>query len=312
MLARVAPRILCLAFGLVLTACTATQTQQILEQPGDLPQRAEIEEVPFFPQEDYYCGPAALAMVLAWSGQAVTTADLVPQVYTPGREGTLRSDILSAARRNGRLAVEVTRLDNLLRELEAGHPVLVFQNLGLAWLPQWHFAVAVGYDLPGKALVLRSGLERRRQTPLATFEHTWARGDHWALVVLPPDQLPATAREQEVLLAAAGLERAKRLAAAETAYTTALERWPQSFPAFMGLGNVHYARSNPQGAERAFRRALELRPESAAAWNNLAYALKQAGQQTEALAAAERAVELAGEDRERYRDSLREIKGEDS
>ncbi len=84
---------------LVLGACTAPQTARLVQDPGDLPPRAEVAEVPFFAQERYYCGPAALAMVLAWSDLPVTQEDLVPQVYTPGREGSLQSDVLSAARR---------------------------------------------------------------------------------------------------------------------------------------------------------------------------------------------------------------------
>ena len=85
----------------------------------------------------------------------------------------------------------VDNLADLLAELDAGHPVLVFQNLALDWSPQWHFAVAVGYDLDSGDLILRSGTERRRVTRLSTFEFTWRRGDYWALVVLPPDRLPA-------------------------------------------------------------------------------------------------------------------------
>src|SRR2546422_3737218 len=46
--------------------------------------------------------------------------------------------------RSGQLAVPVTTLSDLLAEVAAGHPVLVFQNLGLHWIPRWHFAVAVG------------------------------------------------------------------------------------------------------------------------------------------------------------------------
>jgi len=33
--------------------------------PDGVPQRVEWTDVPFFPQEDYQCGPAALATVLA-------------------------------------------------------------------------------------------------------------------------------------------------------------------------------------------------------------------------------------------------------
>lgn len=296
---------LILAFG--LTACAATQTERLLKQPGGLPPRAEIAEVPFFPQERYYCGPAALAMVLAWSGLPVTAEDLVPQVYTPGREGSLRSDILGGTRRNGRLAVEVGRLDALLAELAAGHPVLVFQNLGLDLLPQWHFAVAVGYDLTAGTIILRSGTEARRELPLGTFERTWRRGDFWALTVLAPDRLPVTAGQRDVVEAAAGLERVGRLSEAETAYATALGRWPESHAAFMGLGNTRYAADDASGAEAAYRRAIELRPDSPSAWNNLAYALKALGRRSEAVSAAQRAVALGGAQTTRYQDSLQEI-----
>ena len=298
-----------LALALTLAGCAATQTERVLERPGDLPPRAEVPEVPFFPQERYYCGPAALAMVLAWSGLPVTAKDLVSQVYTPGREGTLRSDILGGSRRNGRLAVEVRRLDALLAELAAGHPILVFQNLGLDFLPQWHFAVAVGYDLPAGEITLHSGTEARRDVDLATFERTWRRGDFWALAVLAPDRLPVTASRRAVLEAAAGLERVGRLSEAETAYGTVLGRWPDSHAAFMGLGNTRYAARDATGAEAAFRRATELRPDAPAGWNNLAYALKALGRRFEAISAAQRAVALGGVETKRYRDSLREIEG---
>ncbi len=305
---RTARRVAVMVLAVGLAGCAATQTEQLLEQPGDLPPQAEIAEVPFFPQERYHCGPAALAMVLAWSGLPVTAEDLVSQVYTPGREGTLRSDILSGSRRNGRLAVEVRQLEALLSEIAAGHPVLVFQNLGLDVLPQWHFAVAVGYDLRGPTIILHSGTEARRSVALATFERTWRRGDFWALAVLAPDQIPVSAGQRDVVEAAAGLERAGQLSEAETAYTTALARWPESHTALMGLGNTRFARKDATGAEAAYRRAIELRPSAAEAWNNLAYALKALGRRSEAISAAQRAVALGDARTSRYRDSLEEIR----
>ncbi|MDX1425912.1 MAG: PA2778 family cysteine peptidase, partial [Kiloniellales bacterium] len=145
--------------GLALAACTTPQTAALIEAPGDLPSSAAVEDVPFFPQEDYYCGPAALATVLAWSGLPATPEELVDRVYTPERQGTLRSDVLAAARREGRLAVPVASLRDMMAEIAAGHPVLVFQNLSLSWYPQWHYAVAVGYDLGRREITLRSGRE---------------------------------------------------------------------------------------------------------------------------------------------------------
>jgi tetratricopeptide (TPR) repeat protein len=290
-----------------LTACAAPQTARLLEDPGDLPVRAEVTEVPFFPQEKFYCGPAALAMVLAWSGLPATQETVAPQVYTPGREGTLRSDVVSAARRNGRLAVPVERIDDMLREIAAGHPVMVFQNLSLDWVPLWHFAVAVGYDLEAREIYLRSGLRERRVTVMDTFERTWQRGDYWALVVLPPDRLPVSAGEATVLRAAAGIERARRLDEAARAYARIEGRWPGSLGALMGLGNVRYAQGDMTAAETAFRRAAESHPTAPAPWNNLAYVLRELGRKADALAAAEQAVALAGDDAEPYRATLREI-----
>ena len=61
-------------------------------------------------------------------------------------------------------------LADLLREVAHGNPVIVFQNLGTRWLPRWHFAVVVGYDLQASKVILRSGTTERWRTTLATFE----------------------------------------------------------------------------------------------------------------------------------------------
>jgi hypothetical protein len=45
-----------------------------------LPARAEVTEVPFFPQTGNDCGPAALAMVLGWSGGAARPEGVAVQV----------------------------------------------------------------------------------------------------------------------------------------------------------------------------------------------------------------------------------------
>jgi len=79
-----------------------------------------------------------------------------------------------------------TSFPTLFTEIAAGHPVIVLQNLAFDWYPVWHYAVAVGYDLDAQEITLRSGRERRLQLPLGTFEDTWRRGGHWAMLALPP------------------------------------------------------------------------------------------------------------------------------
>jgi len=246
-------------------------------------------------------------MVLAWSGLPVTQDDLVTEVYTPSRQGTLKTDVLAAARRYGRLAVEVGSLRDLLAEIAAGSPVLVFQNLALGWYPLWHYATAIGYDLEAREIMLHSGLDKRRVLPLSVFERTWERADYWALVVLPPGRLPVSAEQTPVLKAAAGLERVERYAEAATVYAAIATRWPQSVAARMGLGNTLYAVGDFAGAEKAYLVAISHDENAAAAWNNLAYALAAQGRREEALSAIEKAVLLGAENRSLYEDSLREL-----
>lgn len=270
---------------------------------------AEAKNVPFFPQEENYCGPAALATVLTWTGITVDPVQIAERVYTPDREGTLQSDILAAARREGRLAVPVGSLRDVMTEIAAGHPVLVLQNLGLDWYPQWHYAVVVGYDLEAGQLTLRSGEERTRLVALDTFARTWARADEWAIVVLPPATLSASAGEASMVLAAAGLERASRATDAALAYDTILDRWPDSGAALIGRGNARYAAGDLKGAAVAYRAALVRHPTSAAAWNNLADVLAKQGERAEAVIAARRAVALGGVHADTYRRTLAEIGG---
>ena len=290
-----------------LAACATPQTDLALANPDKLPVKVEVAGVPFFPQEKYYCGPASLAMVLAWSGLPVTQHDIAPQVYTPEREGTFKSDIVAAARRNGRLAVTVPSLRSIMREIAAGNPVLVFQNLALQWYPRWHYAVAFGYDLKAGTLLLRSGLQARHEIDLTVFERTWRRGEYWALAVTPPDRLPVSGSEYSLIAAATGLARAKRHGAAETAFDAIAKKWPGSYVAYMGLGNERYAAKDYKGAGRAFRAAAEKYPVKAAAWNNLANALARQGRRDEAAVAARKAVYLGGANAPTYRETLSEI-----
>ena len=61
----------------------------------------ELTEVPFFPQTEYQCGPAALATVLAHEGLPVTAEQLAPAVYVEGLRGSLQPELLGATRRHG-------------------------------------------------------------------------------------------------------------------------------------------------------------------------------------------------------------------
>ncbi|MFQ5897302.1 MAG: PA2778 family cysteine peptidase [Candidatus Methylomirabilia bacterium] len=296
----------------LLVGCATSQTDRLIARGlGALPPRITLLQVRFHPQEAYQCGPAALAMVLNWAGVSIRPEELAPQVYTPGRQGTLQTEIVTASRRHGRIAYPVSTLETLLKEVAAGHPAIVLQNLGLSWYPSWHFAVVIGYDLPRRKLVLHSGLEPRKVVPMRLFERTWARGKNWGVVVLPPEKLPDTAEEKAFLLAAVGLEKAGRWEAAARAYRAALTRWPKSYGALMGFGNSLYASGDLPGAEKAFRAATVADPNAGAAFNNLAQVLLETGRSKEAVAFAMKAVEIGGPLKPAFLRTLEQISGQE-
>jgi len=298
--------LLCIITGL-LFGCSGIQKSEFSALPDGLPPVIELDAVPFYPQSAYQCGPATLAMALTYSGLPVTPESLQSQVYTPSRKGSLQMDMLAAARRHGRIAYPLTGLNSLWPEIAAGNPVIVLQNLGLSWIPVWHYAVVVGYDFQQNNMLLRSGKTERKETTFYTFEKTWARSDYWGMIVLRPTQLPGAATEADYLAAVYGLERSRQYQAAIQGYQTALTRWPRSLIALMGLGNSFYARGDLQNAEAAFQKAARIHPQAAAAFNNLAQVLWEQGRTPEALEAAQRAVAIGGPMRRVYESTLREI-----
>lgn len=221
-------------------------------------------------QADFYCGPASLAMVMQWSGLNVTQDEIARQSFTPGARGTYLADMLGAARRQGMIAITIESFPDILAEIEAGHPVIVFQNLGLKIAPVWHYGVVTGYDLDSEIITLNSGQHRVMRMPIDAFLKSWDGGDRWAMVLLPPDQHPANADEIKLLRAAAALERSERFSEAEVAYRTGSKRWPENWLWFFGLGNALYAKGDLASARRAFAKSLTLNPDAAAAQNNLA------------------------------------------
>jgi hypothetical protein len=294
--------------SLALSGCAFLSAGPLLQAPGG-PVRAMVENVPFFAQEELQCGPAALAMALNWSGTAVQPSELVPEVFTPGLKGSLQSALIGASRRHGRVAYPIAGSEALLTELSAGHPVIVLVNLGLSWYPKWHYAVAIGFDQEREEIILHSGLTAEEHLSSRVFLNVWRRGDYWGLLVLPPERLPAGAGEGEWLEAVAGLEMTGQWQGAAVGYSAALKRWPNSFVAWMGLGNSRYSLHDLAGSAAAFRQATLLQPENGMPFNNLAEVLNSLGKRDEALAAAQRAVELGGPHRDDFRQTLKEIEG---
>jgi tetratricopeptide (TPR) repeat protein len=263
--------------------------------PNGLTSHAEIEGVPFFPQLDNQCGPAALATVMTSAGVDVTPEELARKVYLPDRRGSLQIEMLAAPRAAGLVSWKVEpRLEDVLREVEAGLPVIVLQDYGVWPVSYWHYAVLVGFDRERGLAVLRSGEKRRLEVPLQVLEYTWKESGYWAMVVAPNDRIPVTAREDTWLAAIAAMERVADRRAARTAYEKFIQRWPDSLNGAIALANAEYALGQLPAAESALRAAVARHPKSVVALNNLAQVVSDLGRPAEALALVDEAITLGG------------------
>jgi tetratricopeptide (TPR) repeat protein len=267
------------------------QTAELRDQwPADLPRKVELTDVPFYAQRDYECGPAALAMSLESAGAKVRLEDLIRQVYIPERKGSLQVEMLAAPRRYGMVSYQLApRFDDLLREVAAGTPVVVLQNYGAWPIDVWHYAVVAGYDAGAGEMVLRSGEMERLTMPFAVFEYLWKKSDYWSMVAVPPRRVPITATESRYMEALVATERSAKEAAAP-GYTAAVERWPDSIMARIGLANVYHDRGKLDLAALQLREAQRRDPDSVVVLNNLAQTLSDQGHQQEALALVDRAL----------------------
>jgi tetratricopeptide (TPR) repeat protein len=201
--------------------------------------------------------------------------------------------MLAAVRRHGLVSYQLApSYADVIREIAAGTPVILLQNLGIK--EGWHYAVAVGYDWDSGMLQLRSGLNERQELPFAMNEMVWRRSDYWAMVAVPPDRIPASADEQRWLAAVAALERTGQAAAARTAYRKFIERWPANINAAIGLANAHYALGELRESEGVLREAAKRDPDSVVVLNNLAQVLADQGRYAEALPVIDRAAAAGG------------------
>ena len=294
---------------LLLTACATPQTRALRSVvPASLPVRAELSSVAYFPQDKYQCGPASLAMVLQSAGLNIEPGQIKDSLYIPDRQGSLQVEMLATTRQQGLLAYLLQpELQDVLTEIAAGNPVVVLQNLGLSWYPVWHYAVVIGYDLGKEDIILRSGSNQRLVMSFTTFENTWARSAHWAMVALPPARIPQTARPDRFTQSISALEYSSAATDVWPAYAAAMLRWPESLLAKIAAGNYAYKRSDLNLAEQTFLKAALEHPASAAAFNNLAQTLSDQGKHDAALQAVHRALAIGGPLEPVVRKTLAEI-----
>jgi tetratricopeptide (TPR) repeat protein len=252
--------------------------------------------VPFYPQQEYFCGPTTLSEVAAYYGVERSADSIAGLTFTPGLQGSLQIEMAAASRQLGFVAYEQRgSLSQLLQLIDEKIPVIVLQNNGLSWLPQWHYAVVIGYDLDRREIILHSGLTAEYRLSLATFERTWQRANYWLLAMLPPERTSALLDPFLYTRACQDLLQTRQTAAGVTALISATKQWPDYWLPYFLLGN-HFLAQAPAEAATWFAKGLPQAEQQPAYLNNYALVLSELGCKAQAIELIQTARQLAPDD----------------
>ncbi len=285
---------------LILVLLSGCVTQQPLQQNLETERLVEnrsavyLTKTPFFPQQQFQCGPAALATLLVESGVDVSPGELISQVYIPEKQGSLQIEMLAAGRQYARVPYQLDPTEAaLFNELFAGRPVLILQNLGFETKPFWHYAVVVGYEPERDEMILRSGTEADKHMSMDKFLQTWRRAENWAFVLLTLDELPTNPDFDRYFQSVLNMEQVLKAEQMIELYEYTSRQFPQQTIAAFGLADAYSRSGHLSEAISLYKGILTANPEHVAAANNLAVTLQELSCLNEARQMAEKAVSLS-------------------
>lgn len=274
---------------LVLSGCQSTPQADQLRQQGlsQLPESHSISSVPFFPQEQFYCGPTTLSEVFGYYGVNASPEDIAPKLFIPGKEGSLQLEMVSAARQYGFLPyTERGTLSSIIELVKDDVPVIVFQNLSIQLLPQWHYAVVIGFNSEKGTLTLHTGLTPNHEMSLELFERTWGRANYWYLAAVPPKVTSSEMTPYTYVSAAYDMLKVADKNQALAFLETATQMWPSYWLSYFLIAN--YYLENPDLkrssglAVRWFEKGLEAGKNQQAYVHNYVVALRKNNMGTKA------------------------------
>jgi len=141
-----------------------------------------IEKVPFFPQEDFQCGPSSLAGVLNYWGVSAAPEDIAHEIFSETARGTLTVDMVIYAQKKGLNATQYkSSLQDLKKNISSGYPVIVLVDYGISLYQVNHFMVVVGYD--DRGFFVNSGKKTNKFLAEEDFLKSWEKTGYWTLLI---------------------------------------------------------------------------------------------------------------------------------
>jgi hypothetical protein len=143
-----------------------------------------IQNIPFYPQEDFQCGPASLAGVLNYWKTPVTPVDISREIFSASAKGTFTIDMLLYAQKKGLDAIDyIGGMEDLKVKVSQGYPVVVLVDNGFYVYQAEHFMVVVGYNNEG--VIVNSGRLEKVLIKEDAFLKSWKRTKYWTLWIKP-------------------------------------------------------------------------------------------------------------------------------
>jgi hypothetical protein len=177
----------------VVLACLLCLLTACVSMSGIPPKGSTIlPDIPFFKQEAFQCGPAALATVIDYwhqrtgKGAWVTPEQLVPEIYSPTARGILGIDLEIYAKKHGFQSRQFAgKVLDLREAIDLGTPPIILVDYGFGFYQQGHFMVVTGYG-PG-GIIVNNGLHENQFISEEDLDRIWRKTGYWAFLLLPSD-----------------------------------------------------------------------------------------------------------------------------
>jgi predicted double-glycine peptidase len=144
----------------------------------------EVENVSFYPQLAYQCGPASLAGVLNFYGKDVTPDQVAREIFRSGIGGTVPLDMVLYVRKKGLFANWYNGSgEDIQRAVDADVPLIVMVDFGFGNISKYHYMVVIGYGPEG--IIANTGQEQKKEIKWKQFFSRWDRTKRWTLRIEP-------------------------------------------------------------------------------------------------------------------------------
>lgn len=285
--------------------------------PSTLAKKIDID-VAFLEQDPDLCASSSLDMILHYYRNLGDIKSIPERTWLdrflllPERKGTLQLDLVSTTRQTELIPYVLEgNASALFYELDAGNPVIVLVNLGLSWIPQWHYAVVKGYDWKEKTFYWHSGTNKNEAIPFSKFKFKHTYSDYWMLVPVPKNRIPVSAEPENFLRALIDFERVHGYRKTLSAYAQAHQHWPGIPSITIAYANALYQSEMYHKARTLYRDALG-QSNSVIAMNNLALAELHLGDSEKAEEIILKALESETMHKAALEDTLKEIRDSQS